>query len=121
MATSSTGCLGCKQLTALSKTAKSVPVLFAHTCTLHTAISPGADSHVLLSTRWGRFTSLDDARRAVAQLSLEERVHLEKAVKDINKLNEEKLVSETEPPSWNQLKLRKMNFEIIVRNHDNDH
>ena len=73
--------------------------------TFHTATSPsGTDSHVLFSTRWGKFTSQDDARRQVARLSAEERGHLEKAIKDLKERSEE---TQSEPPSWNQLKLCK--------------
>ena len=73
--------------------------------TFHTATSPsGTDSHVLLSTRWGKFTSQDDARRQVARLSAEERGHLEKAIEDLKKRSEE---TQSEPPTWNQLKLCK--------------
>lgn len=73
--------------------------------TFHTATSPsGTGSHVLLSTRWGKFTSQDDARRQVARLSAEERGHLEKAIEDLKKRNED---TQSEPPTWNQLKLRK--------------
>lgn len=73
----------------------------------HTAASPGSDSQVLFSTRWGSFTSHEDARRQVAQLSDEERNHLEKAIADLKKVNEEKLERESEPPTWKQLRLRK--------------
>ena len=73
--------------------------------TFHTATSPnGTGSHVLLSTRWGKFRSQDDARRQVARLSAEERGHLEKAIEDLKKRSEE---TQTEPPTWNQLKLCK--------------
>ena len=73
--------------------------------TFHTATSPsGTGSHVLLSTRWGKFTSQDDARRQVARLSAEERGHLEKAIEDLKKRNED---TQSEPPTWNQLKLCK--------------
>ena len=73
--------------------------------TFHTATSPsGTDSHTLLSTRWGKFTSQDDARRQVARLSAEERAHLEKAIEDLKERSE---MTQSEPPTWNQLKLCK--------------
>lgn len=77
-------------------------------CAFHTATSPGSDSHVLLSTRWGRFTSEDDARRQVAELSAEERLHLEKAIEEMKMRKEEKVEKESVPPTRNQLKLCKM-------------
>ena len=107
---SSSVALHCRQCVSLSlitsKTTKGTPFM-AHTSTrtFHTAASPsGTDSHVLLSTRWGKFTSQDDARRQVARLSAEERAHLEKAIEDIKKRSEEE---QSQPPTWNQLKLCK--------------
>ncbi len=89
------------------KTEGMAPCLSSHRTqrTFHTATSPsGTDSHVLLSTRWGKFTSQDDARRQVSRLSAEERGHLEKAIEDLKKSSEE---TQSEPPTWNQLKLCK--------------
>ena len=93
----------CKHLTAAR-----VPLKSESTRRFHTATSPGTDSHTLFSTRWGRFTSEDDARRQVARLSVEERSYVEKAVEEMKRRNKEKLERDGEPPSWNQLKLRKM-------------
>ena len=99
--------LCCKHSLTSRKLAKRVPVSLTNTCAFHTAASPGSDSHTLFSTRWGRFTSLDEAQRAVAQLSTEERVHLEKAINELNERNVEKSESEVIPPSWKQLRLCK--------------
>lgn len=72
----------------------------------HTAVSStGTGSQVLFSTRWGKLTSQDDARRRVARLSAEERTHLEKAIEDLKRRSEE---ADSEPPTRNQLKLCKM-------------
>ena len=84
------------------------PAQFVSRYAFHTATSPGSDSHILLSTRWGRFTSEDDARRQVAELSAEERFHLEKAIEEMKRHKEEKVEKESKPPTWNQLKLCKM-------------
>lgn len=97
----------CRHLTLVARNERT-PAQFVSRGAFHTAISPGSDSPLLLSTRWGRFTSEDDARRQVAELSAEERFHLEKAIEEMKRHKEEKMERESEPPSWNQLKLCKM-------------
>ena len=106
--------LHCRQCVSLI-TSRIEGTLFigpASTRTIHTATSPsGTDSHVLLSSRWGKFTSQDDARRQVARLSAEERGHLEKAIQDLKERNEE---AQSEPPTWNQLKLCKAVLHFLI-------
>lgn len=96
----------CKQFVSLTRK-REIPS-FASIRAVHTATSPSTGTHVLLSTRWGRFTSQDDAQRQVAQLTAEERSHLEKAIEDMKKRNEEKLETEMAPPSGHQLRLCKI-------------
>ena len=106
--------LHCKQCVSLiiSRTKVTLFRASASTRTIHTVTSPsGTDSHVLLSSRWGKFTSQDDAHRQVARLSAEERGHLEKAIEDLKKRSEE---AQSEPPTWNQLKLCKGVLQIMA-------
>ena len=101
-------CCHCKQYATFSKNGGTPFEFVTYRRMIHTAVSPsGSMSQVLFSTRWGSFISEDDARRQVAQLSAEEQDHLEKAIEEIKKRNEEKLEKESEPPSWKQLKLCK--------------
>ena len=101
-------CFHCKQSATFSKHGGTPFEFVTYKRMIHTAVSPsGSMSQILFSTRWGSFMSEDDARRQVAQLSAEEQGHLEKAIEEIKKRNEEKLEKEGEPPSWKQLKLCK--------------
>lgn len=100
-------CLSISRHQSLARNERTL-VQFVSRHAFHTATSPGSNSHILLSTRWGRFTSEDDARRQVAELSAEERCHLEKAIEEMKRHKEDKVEKESEPPTWNQLKLCKI-------------